>query len=71
MLSKILSALLVVVLVEGQTANQVQPGPPDFCIKNSYHVDDQYHKDNPSREVDTLQTCASWQNLSSCTNRGP
>ena len=31
-------------------------------------MDDRYHKDNPLREVGTLQTCTSWQNLSCCTH---
>ena len=61
-------ALLDQILVQGQEQNHVQPGPPDFCIKNDFHVKDQYHKDAPSPETNALQTCQSWQNLSCCTN---
>ena len=45
----------------GATTKQVQPGPPDFASRMTmYHEDNWYHKDAPSREVNTLQTCASW-----------
>ena len=58
--------LLVLVLsVQGQEV--VQPGPPDFCIKTSFHRNEQYHKDVPSTEMAEFSECSSWQNLSCCT----
>ena len=51
--------------VQGQEV--MQPGPPDFCTKTSFHRNDQYHKDAPSTEMDDFSECSSWQNFSCCT----
>ena len=40
----------VVVLVQGQ--DQVQRGPPDFCIRSEFsHFLDHYYKDAPSPRI--------------------
>ena len=57
--------LLSVMMVLGE--HLVQPGPPDFCIKDSTRQNDKYHKDVPSPEMGDLRNCSAWQNLSCCT----
>ena len=57
--------LLSVMMVLGE--HLVQPGPPDFCIKDSSRQDDKFHKYVPSPEMGDLHNCSAWQNLSCCT----
>ena len=57
--------LLSVMMVLGE--HLVQPGPPDFCIKDSSRQNDKYHKAVPSPEMGELRNCSAWQNLSCCT----
>ena len=56
---------LVAFIVRGQ--DQVQRGPPDYCIRGEYHLLDHYHKDAPSPEENNFPECTSWQNSSCCT----
>ena len=59
--------LLVLVLSVQGEEEVVEPGPPDFCSKTSFHRYDQFHKDAPSAEMGDFRECSSWQNFSCCT----
>ena len=41
----------------------MQPGPPDFCLKGSYHKSVPYVEDQ-----DEFQECLSWSQDVSCCN---
>ena len=62
----LLFMVVTVVFVEGQ--DQVQPGPPDYCIRSENHFFHHYHKDTPSPEGNDFRECTSWQNSSCCTH---
>ena len=66
----LLTILLSMVLwVQGEIPKgYIQPGPPDFCHKGPFHVEDAFHKDTPSPEDSSFQECLSWQDLSCCTH---
>ena len=58
--------LFLVVCVPGHKL--VQPGPPEFCLKtNSFHINDEYHKEVPSPEESDIPVCQSWKEYSCCT----
>lgn len=63
----IISAILLFWIMNVQAQQVVQPGPPDFCPKTSFHRNDQYHKDAPSPGMGDFPNCSSWKNLSCCT----
>lgn len=65
MFIRVIVCLTLVVCVAGQELTQ--PGPPNFCFKNEFHVNDQYHKDVPSPEGSDLPECQSWMESSCCT----
>ena len=43
-----------------QDQEQVQPGPPDYCLKGPFH------KDAPSPEAEGFHECLSWQDHACC-----
>ena len=65
MFLQVVICLTLVVGVPGQELTQ--PGPPNFCFKNAFHVNDQYHKDAPSSEGSDLPECQSWKESLCCT----
>ena len=68
MLSIVTLSLLIATFpwVGGQ--DLVQPGPPEFCHKGDFHLEDIYHKDSPSPEDRNFPECTSWQESSCCTH---
>ena len=65
MFRQIIVCLTLLLVVRGQELTQ--PGPPDFCFKTSFHINDQYHKDVPSPEGSDFPECQSWKESSCCT----
>ena len=65
MFRQIIVCLTLLLVVAGQELTQ--PGPPDFCFKTSFHINDQYHKDVPSPEGSDFPECQSWKESSCCT----